>query len=67
MLSKEDNELLTQTNPGTPMGDLIRRYWVPALLSEEIPQRDGPPARVRLLRGGAGRLSRQPGPHRVAR
>jgi phthalate 4,5-dioxygenase oxygenase subunit len=49
MLSKEDNELLTQTNAGTPMGDLIRRYWVPALLSEEIPQPDGPPTRVRLL------------------
>jgi phthalate 4,5-dioxygenase len=49
MLSKEDNELLTQTSPGTPMGDLIRSYWVPALLSEELLQRDGPPARVRLL------------------
>jgi phenylpropionate dioxygenase-like ring-hydroxylating dioxygenase large terminal subunit len=49
MLAKEDNELLTQTNPGTPMGDLIRRYWIPALLSEEIPAPDCPPARVRLL------------------
>ena len=49
MLSKEDNELLTQTNPGTPMGDLIRRYWVPALLSEEIPAPDCPPARVKLM------------------
>ena len=38
MLSREDNELITQTNPGTPMGNLIRRYWVPALLSEEIPR-----------------------------
>jgi nitrite reductase/ring-hydroxylating ferredoxin subunit len=49
MLSKEDNELLTRTNRGTPMGDLIRRYWIPALLSEEIPTSDCPPARVRLL------------------
>ena len=49
MLSKEDNELLTQINPGTPMGNLIRRYWVPALLSEEIPQPDCPPVRVRML------------------
>ena len=49
MLSKEDNELLTQTNPRTPMGNLIRRYWIPALLSEEIPEPDGLPARVRLL------------------
>jgi len=49
MLSKEDNELLTRTNPGTPMGDLIRRYWIPALLSEEIPAPDCPPVRVKLL------------------
>jgi len=49
MLSKEDNELVTRTDPGTPMGNLIRRYWIPALLSEEIPEPDGPPARVRLL------------------
>ena len=49
MLSKADNELLTQINPGTPMGNLIRHYWVPALLSEEIPQPDCPPVRVRML------------------
>ncbi|HTN73535.1 MAG TPA: Rieske 2Fe-2S domain-containing protein [Methylomirabilota bacterium] len=49
MLSNEDNALLTQTDPGTPMGDLMRRYWIPALLSEEIPVPDCPPARVRLL------------------
>src|SRR5947207_5978945 len=49
MLSKEDNELLSQTAAGTPMGNLIRRYWIPALLSEEIPRPDCPPARVRLL------------------
>jgi len=49
MLSKEENELVTQTNPGTPMGSLMRRYWIPALLSEEIAAPDGPPARVRML------------------
>jgi len=49
MLSKEQNELLTRTGPGTPMGDLIRRYWIPALLSEEIPEPDCPPVRVRIL------------------
>jgi phthalate 4,5-dioxygenase oxygenase subunit len=48
MLSLEDNELITRTNPGTPMGNLIRRYWLPALLSEEVPAPDGPPARVKL-------------------
>jgi phenylpropionate dioxygenase-like ring-hydroxylating dioxygenase large terminal subunit len=49
MLSKEDNELLTQTGADTPMGKLIRRYWVPALLSEEIPKPDCAPVRVRML------------------
>ena len=49
MLSREDNDLVTQTNQGTPMGNLIRRYWVPALLSEEIPAADCPPVRVKLM------------------
>jgi nitrite reductase/ring-hydroxylating ferredoxin subunit len=49
MLTREDNELLTRTGPGTPMGRLLRRYWVPALLSEELPEVDGVPLRVRLL------------------
>jgi phenylpropionate dioxygenase-like ring-hydroxylating dioxygenase large terminal subunit len=49
MLSIEDNELLTRTNPGTPMGELVRRYWIPALLSQEIATPDCPPARVKLL------------------
>lgn len=49
MLSREDNELITRTGSGTPMGDLIRRYWIPALLSEEIPAPDCPPVRVKLL------------------
>ena len=49
MLPKEQNELLTRTGPGTPMGELMRRYWIPALLLEEIPEPDSPPVRVRLL------------------
>ena len=49
MLTREENELLTRTGPGTPMGDLARRYWIPALLSWEIPEPDCPPVRVRLL------------------
>src|SRR6476469_7051552 len=49
MLSKEENELLTRVHPGTSMGRLFRRYWIPALLSEEIPEPDGPPVRVQLL------------------
>src|SRR5215210_3943155 len=49
MLRKEQNDLLTQTGPGTPMGQMFRTYWIPALLSEELPQNDCPPVRVKLL------------------
>jgi phenylpropionate dioxygenase-like ring-hydroxylating dioxygenase large terminal subunit len=49
MLKKEHNDLLTQTGPGTPMGHLFRRYWMPALLAEELPENDCPPVRVKLL------------------
>src|SRR5262249_3905607 len=49
MLRKEQNDLLTQTGPGTPMGALFRRNWIPALLAEELPANDCPPVRVKLL------------------
>jgi nitrite reductase/ring-hydroxylating ferredoxin subunit len=49
MLSREDNELLCRVGPGTPMGALFRQYWLPVLLSRELPEPDGPPRRVRLL------------------
>jgi nitrite reductase/ring-hydroxylating ferredoxin subunit len=49
MLTKEDNELLTRVGPGTPMGNLLRRYWAPALLSTDVPEPDCPPIRVRLF------------------
>lgn len=49
MMKKADHELLARTGPGTPMGKLLRRYWVPAALSEELPEPDCLPARVRLL------------------
>jgi phthalate 4,5-dioxygenase oxygenase subunit len=49
MLKTEVNELLTQTGPGTPTGDLFRTYWVPALLAEELPENDSPPVRVKIL------------------
>jgi phthalate 4,5-dioxygenase oxygenase subunit len=49
MLSKQDNELITQTGPGTPMGALFRQYWLPALLSAELPHPDSDPLRVLLL------------------
>src|ERR1051325_5945753 len=49
MLSVEDNEILTRIGPGTLMGNLLRRYWVPALLSLEVPEPDSPPVRVKIL------------------
>jgi phthalate 4,5-dioxygenase len=49
MLSKEDNELITQTGRGTPMGELMRRYWIPVLLAEELPKPDGAPVQVRVM------------------
>jgi phenylpropionate dioxygenase-like ring-hydroxylating dioxygenase large terminal subunit len=49
MLTRELNDTLTRTGPGTPMGDLFRRFWIPALLAREVPERDGPPVRVKLL------------------
>ncbi|MEA2641639.1 MAG: hypothetical protein QOF51_3033 [Chloroflexota bacterium] len=63
LLTKEENELFTRTGPGTPMGALLRRYWVPALLATELPEPDGVPVRVTLLgeellafRDSAGRV-----------
>jgi phenylpropionate dioxygenase-like ring-hydroxylating dioxygenase large terminal subunit len=49
MLSREDNELLTHSGTGTPMGELLRRFWMPALLSAELPERDGPPKKIKIL------------------
>ena len=49
MLRKEQNDLLTQTGPGTPMGQMFRSYWIPALLVEELPENECPPVRVKLL------------------
>jgi phthalate 4,5-dioxygenase len=49
MLKAEVNELLTRTGPGTPAGQLFRRYWLPVLLAEELPENDAPPVRVKIL------------------
>ena len=49
MLKKELNDLVTQTGPGTAMGNLFRRYWHPALLSEQLPGPDCEPVRLELL------------------
>jgi phenylpropionate dioxygenase-like ring-hydroxylating dioxygenase large terminal subunit len=49
MLSKEDNELITNTNANTPMGELFRRFWLPVALASELPGPDCTPVRVRVL------------------
>ncbi len=48
MLSNEENELLTRTGPGTPMGDLMRRHWFPFMTSNELAA-NGPPKRISML------------------
>jgi phthalate 4,5-dioxygenase oxygenase subunit len=62
MLRQEDNDLLTRVGPGTPMGRMLREYWMPALRSESLVA-DGAPQRVRLVgenfvafRGSSGQV-----------
>jgi len=74
VLSREDNALLTQVGPGTEMGALFRRHWLPFMLADELVA-EAPPKRVRLLgeclvafrdsRGRAGLLGEHC-PHRRA-
>jgi phenylpropionate dioxygenase-like ring-hydroxylating dioxygenase large terminal subunit len=49
VLTAADNEILTRTGRETPMGQYFRRFWQPVALSEELPQADGPPIRVRVM------------------
>ena len=49
MLNHEDNELLTRVGPGTMMGNLFRRFWLPAMLPSEIASSDCDPVKLRLL------------------
>ena len=49
MLSREENELVSRVGAGTPMGELMRQYWLPAVLSSELPTPDSDPVRVLLL------------------
>jgi 5,5'-dehydrodivanillate O-demethylase len=48
MLSKEDNRLFTEVGPGTPCGDLLRRYWMPVCPAIELTA-EKPKKRVRML------------------
>src|SRR5438874_3679469 len=49
MLSHADNDLLCRVEGDAPMGQLMRRHWIPACMSEEVSEPDGTPVRVRLL------------------
>ncbi|MDB5534656.1 MAG: rieske [2Fe-2S] domain protein [Hyphomicrobiales bacterium] len=62
-MKAEDHALLRSTTRGTPMGSLLRQYWVPVALSEEVKEPAGPPIRVEVLgeifiafRGGNGKV-----------
>lgn len=75
MLTREQNEILTRVGPGTPMGEVLRRYWMPACLTSEVAEPDGPPVRVPVLgeqlvafRDSTGRvgLVQEECPHRGA-
>jgi len=48
MLTNADNEIMCRVGPGTPMGEVLREYWLPVFFREEL-QADGPPLRTRLL------------------
>ena len=49
MLKPQDNELLCRVGPGTPMGEVFRRFWLPALMPHELPENDCEPVDIRLL------------------
>ena len=75
MLTAEENDLLCRVEGDAPMGQMMRRYWLPACLVEEVPEPDCDPVRVRLLgedlvafRDSEGRvgLMREQCPHRKA-
>ena len=67
MLSREDNDRLTRVGPGTPMGELMRRYWIPAAFSHQIAKPDSPPVRVRLMGERLVMFRDTQGPRRPAR
>src|SRR3954471_5229750 len=46
---KDIMKTLVRTGPGTPTGNLLRRFWIPALLSSEIAEADGPQVRVQIM------------------
>jgi phthalate 4,5-dioxygenase oxygenase subunit len=75
MLTTAENDLLCRVEGDAPMGQIMRRHWLPACMSEEVTARDGAPVRARLLgedlvvfRDSGGRLGilAEHCPHRQA-
>jgi len=61
MLSREENELFTKTGPGTPMGEMLRRYWHPVAVSQDVTKK---PQRLKVMgeelliyRGESGKVA----------
>ena len=52
MMTPAENDLMCRVEGDAPMGQLMRRHWVPALLSEQLAEPDGKPIRVTLLSPG---------------
>ena len=48
-MTREENELLCRVTGDAPVGQLMRRHWMPACLAEELAEPDGAPVRIRLL------------------
>jgi phthalate 4,5-dioxygenase oxygenase subunit len=49
MMTAEENDILCRVEGDAPMGQLMRRHWIPVCLAEEVPEPDGTPVRARLL------------------
>ena len=49
MMTPEENDLLCRVEGDAPMGQIMRRHWIAACLSEEVAEPDGAPVKVRLL------------------
>ncbi len=49
MITSQDNDILTRVGPGTPMGKLMRRYWLPVCTSSQVASPDSDPLRTRML------------------
>lgn len=52
-MNAEQNALLTQTGPQTVMGNLLRRYWIPILISQELPEPSCPPCESKSCRSAS--------------